>query len=140
MKKRAGWVAIGVLVAFLAIAVAVTGGSGSGTDSAGPTGIPVQDPGLVAVGEPLYQSNCASCHGTDLRGTDTGPSHLSIVYEPNHHGDVAFVLAARNGVAQHHWRFGDMAPVPGLSDDDLAAIVAYVRENQRISGFEPYPP
>jgi hypothetical protein len=33
-----------------------------------------------------------------------------------------------------------MAPVLGLSDDDLDAIVAYVRENQRIFGFEPYPP
>lgn len=62
------------------------------------------------------------------------------MYEPNHHGDAAFLLAARNGVRQHHWRFGDMAPVPGLSDDDIAAIVAYVREQQRINGFEPYPP
>jgi hypothetical protein len=33
-----------------------------------------------------------------------------------------------------------MAPVPGLDEDDLAAVVAYVRENQRIHGFEPYPP
>ena len=104
------------------------------------TGIPVQDPDLVAAGEPIYQANCASCHGTDLRGTDQGPSHLSVVYEPGHHGDIAFVLAARNGVRAHHWTFGDMAPIEGLSDEDLAAIVAFVREQQRINGFEPYPP
>jgi mono/diheme cytochrome c family protein len=106
----------------------------------GDTGIPTGDPDLLARGEPLYQASCAGCHGSDLRGTDLGPSHLSIVYEPNHHGDAAFVLAARNGVQAHHWPFGDMAPVPGLIDGDLEAIVAYVREIQRTHGFEPYPP
>ena len=95
---------------------------------------------LVAAGKPLYQASCAQCHGTDLRGSDLGPSHLSVVYEPNHHGDAAFVLAARNGVRQHHWPYGDMPPIPGLTDGDLAAIVAFVRDQQRIHGFEPYPP
>lgn len=123
--------------AFVAAVSVVAACSG---DAEGDTGISEQDPELVAVGETLYQASCAECHGSDLRGTDSGPSHLSIVYEPNHHGDGAFVLAARNGVRQHHWPFGDMAPVPGLSDGDLEAIVAYVRENQRLHGFEPYPP
>ncbi len=104
------------------------------------TGIPVQDADLVAAGEPLYQANCAQCHGADLRGTNLGPSHLSIVYEPNHHGDGAFVLAIQRGVRGHHWSFGDMAPVQGLGEDDIAAIIAYVREQQRLEGFEPYPP
>jgi mono/diheme cytochrome c family protein len=104
------------------------------------TGIPVQNVALVATGDVLYQTNCAECHGSDLRGTDKGPSHLSIVYVPGHHGDQAFVVAARAGVRAHHWDFGNMAPVEGLSDDDLTAIIAFVRENQRIEGFEPYPP
>ena len=95
---------------------------------------------LVAEGEVLYQASCAECHGSDLRGTDKGPSHLSIVYEPNHHGDAVFALAVINGVKQHHWPFGDMAPVPDLDDADIERIVAYVRENQRLHGFEPYPP
>lgn len=138
IPKNASWIGIGVLVVILVIAVIGVGGNSSNTDAG--TGIAVQDPDLVAAGEPLYQASCASCHGTDLRGTDLGPSHLSVVYEPNHHGDIAFVLAAQNGVRAHHWPFGDMAPVPGLSDEDLEAVVAYVRENQRINGFEPYPP
>lgn len=142
-KKNYTWIAIGSLVVFMVVAVVVFGGSepdsdGEGVDAG--TGIAVQDPELVAAGEELYQASCAACHGADLRGTETGPSQLSIVYEPNHHGDGAWYLAARTGVKQHHWPFGDMAPVPGLSDDDLEAIVAYVRENQRIFGFEPYPP
>jgi len=102
--------------------------------------IPIQDPGLVAAGEPLYVTNCAECHGEDLRGTDLGPSHLSIVYEPNHHSDGAFTVAVLAGTPQHHWPYGAMEPVEGLSDEDIAAIVAFVRETQRIEGFEAYPP
>ena len=102
--------------------------------------VEVQDPELVELGEPLYQQHCAQCHGTDLRGTDLGPSHLSIVYEPNHHGDAAFLAAVSRGSPAHHWNFGAMAPIPGLSQEDVAAITAFVREQQRIEGFEPYPP
>jgi mono/diheme cytochrome c family protein len=111
-----------------------------GAPTGGDTGIPVQDPDLVAEGDVLYQVNCASCHGADLKGTDLGPSHLSVVYEPSHHGDGAFEMAIRIGTRQHHWPFGDMAPVEGLSDEDIEAIIAFVREAQRLKGFEPYPP
>lgn len=97
-------------------------------------------PDLVARGEELYAQSCASCHGADLRGTDKGPSHLSEVYRPDHHADAAFVLAAKRGVRAHHFDFGDMPPVPGLDDDDLTAIVAYVRSVQEREGFEPYTP
>jgi mono/diheme cytochrome c family protein len=114
------------------------GGHMSGVDAG--TGIPVQDADLVAAGEPLYQQYCASCHGADLRGTAVGPSQLSVVYEPNHHGDMAYFLAVRNGVRQHHWPFGDMPPIADLSDSEVEQIVAFVREQQRINGFEPYPP
>ncbi len=138
IRKNAAWIAIGALVVTMVIAVVAFGNTTPQGDAG--TGIPPQSSGLVAEGEPLYQANCASCHGEDLRGTSIGPSHLSIVYEPNHHGDVAFVLAAKNGVQAHHWGFGNMEPVPGLSDEDLAAIVAYVRSIQREEGFEPYPP
>ena len=88
----------------------------------------------------MYQASCAQCHGVDLRGTNEGPSHLSEIYEPNHHADVAFLLAVRRGTPAHHWSFGAMAPVDGLTDEDVEAIVAFVREQQRIEGFEPYPP
>lgn len=126
-----------VTIIAVMLGVALAACSSSEGESAG---IPVQNVALVATGDVLYQTNCAECHGSDLRGTDKGPSHLSIVYVPGHHGDQAFVVAARAGVRAHHWDFGNMAPVEGLSDDDLTAIIAFVRENQRIEGFEPYPP
>lgn len=89
-----------------------------------------------ANGKALYAENCASCHGTDLRGTEDGPSHLSIVYEPNHHGDDSFRSAIRNGTAQHHWSFGDMLPIDGLDDGQVDAIIAFVRAEQEREGFE----
>lgn len=112
----------------------------SGCTAATETTIPVQDPDLVAAGGQLYAANCAQCHGADLRGTDQGPSHLSEVYEPGHHGDGAFLLAVQAGVRPHHWSFGAMPPIEGLTPADVEAIVAFVRETQRVEGFEPYPP
>jgi mono/diheme cytochrome c family protein len=109
-------------------------------DQSGDVDIPAQDADAVAVGEERYAAVCAECHGADLRGTDTGPSFLSEVYEPGHHADGAFFFAVQAGSQAHHWRFGDMPPVAGLSTEDVTAIVAFVREQQRIHGFEPYPP
>lgn len=99
-----------------------------------------QDPESVAAGSELYLARCAECHGADLRGTDRGPSHLSIVYQPDHHGDGAFLVAVMAGAVEHHWDFGPMPPIEGLDELDVDAIVAFVREQQRLEGFEPYPP
>lgn len=103
-----------------------------------PPQAPEPSPGLMpnaAKGRTLYERSCASCHGVDLKGTDQGPPFLHRIYEPSHHGDIAFQLAARNGVRAHHWKFGDMKPVPGTSADDVAHITAYVRSQQRRAGI-----
>jgi hypothetical protein len=57
------------------------------------------------------------------------------IYESSHHSDAAFQLAAKNGVVAHHWKFGDMPPVPGVTPDDVAHITAYVRAEQRKVGI-----
>ena len=101
----------------------------------GGAGSPSASVGDVARGEVLYQANCASCHGVDLRGTDQGPPHLDPVYLPNHHADITFRLAVANGVRPHHWRFGPMPPIEGLDDEDVTAIIAYVRAQQRAAGM-----
>lgn len=126
------------VIAVVAVMVLASACGSNGT--ADESDIPPQDPALVAAGNELYQAHCAECHGTDLRGTDQGPSHLSEVYRPGHHSDAAFLLAVLQGSRAHHWRFGDMEPVEGLTEADVAAIVAFVREAQRTEGFEPYPP
>lgn len=100
--------------------------------------IPRPSPGLMpnpVAGKGLYEQNCASCHGADLQGSDQGPPFLHRVYEPSHHADLAFQLAVKNGTRAHHWPFGDMKPVPGLTPDDVAHITAYVRAEQRRAGI-----
>ena len=97
---------------------------------------PLTGEDLLVAGEDSYRRFCAACHGTDLRGTEQGPSFLSIVYEPNHHGDFAFVSASKDGVPAHHWRFGDMPAIPGISDNEITAVTAYVRSVQEAEGFD----
>ncbi|MCB1417387.1 MAG: cytochrome c [Nitratireductor sp.] len=98
----------------------------------------VRVPTLSAVataGQAVFDANCAACHGDNAAGRDgAGPPLVHKIYEPNHHSDAAFFLAARQGVRSHHWPFGNMPPVAGVSDDDVALIVAYVRELQRANG------
>ncbi|WP_420477182.1 c-type cytochrome [Noviherbaspirillum sp. ST9] len=86
-------------------------------------------------GKGLFATHCASCHGADLKGSDKGPAMLHKVYEPSHHGDAAFQIAAARGVRAHHWQFGDMAPVPAVTPDDVAHITAFIRAEQRKIGI-----
>ena len=88
-------------------------------------------------GEAIFNANCAACHGRNAAGVDgAGPPLVHIIYEPSHHADLAFQLAVRQGVRQHHWRFGNMPPVEGVSEADVTKIVTYVRELQRANGIE----
>jgi mono/diheme cytochrome c family protein len=98
------------------------------------------DPGPVpselAGGERLFNGNCAHCHGARAAGTDSGPPLVHLLYEPSHHADIAFQRATAFGVAAHHWRFGNMPPVPGLDEAAVAHIIGYVRWLQRKAGIE----
>lgn len=98
------------------------------------------DSDAVAAGATLYEQSCASCHGGDLRGTDKGPPHLSEVYASDHHSDDSFRSAITKGAPSHHWDFGDMPPVPSLSDEDITSILAFVRQQQATQELEAYPP
>jgi mono/diheme cytochrome c family protein len=99
--------------------------TGAGASSRNPA------PPAVAQGEVLYSQFCSRCHGEKGSGTDKGPPFLSSIYEPNHHGDESFVLAARNGSRAHHWSFGDMPPIPGVKEEDVRKITEYVRWLQK---------
>ena len=89
----------------------------------------------VAAGAELYAANCAACHGVDLNGTDTGPPFLDVIYAPNHHADEAFQRAVAGGVQPHHWNFGPMEPVAGLTRADVALIIEFVRSEQEAAGI-----
>lgn len=86
-------------------------------------------------GEALFLANCSRCHGAGALGTDQGPPLIHKYYEPSHHADDAFYAAVAQGVQSHHWNFGNMPPIPGVSQDDVGEIVAYVRALQRQAGI-----
>ncbi|MFK8033664.1 MAG: c-type cytochrome [Hyphomicrobiales bacterium] len=93
--------------------------------------------GVAADGEIAFKNNCAACHGENAAGQDgVAPPLVHIIYEPNHHGDMSFVVAVKRGVRQHHWPFGNMAPVEGVNDDEITSIIAYVRTLQRANGIQ----
>lgn len=89
----------------------------------------------LARGENLFLQNCMACHGKGAMGADKGPPLVHRYYEPNHHADAAFYLAVARGVRQHHWKFGDMKPLPNLKREDVALILAYVRDLQKKAGI-----
>ncbi|MDH4189116.1 MAG: cytochrome c [Betaproteobacteria bacterium] len=123
---KTGWIIIAAATVLLSAAAAAQSMQ-----------VPQPTPGLKpnpVAGKKIYGAHCAQCHGADLRGSTQGPPFLHPVYVPSHHGDVAFQLAVRNGSRRHHWNFGDMAPVAGISADEVAHITAYVRAEQRKAG------
>lgn len=91
--------------------------------------------GDAVAGRDLFANNCARCHGPAAGGTDSGPSFLSDIYVPSHHADEAFQRAVALGVQPHHWDFGAMPPVEDLTREQVADIVAYVRQLQRDAGL-----
>ena len=138
--------AAGILAAALAF-VLIRGGAGDGPAPGdrpeAPPGAPlaaVEMPELSAtaqLGRKAFAENCAECHGPDASGRQgSGPPLIHKIYEPGHHADMAIVLAAQRGVTAHHWRFGNMPPVPGLTERELGSIVVYIREVQRANGIE----
>lgn len=88
------------------------------------------------MGETAFNAKCAACHGDNGAGRDSiAPPLIHKIYEPSHHGDMSFQLAAMNGVRAHHWPFGNMPAVDGVTPSDITNITAYIRAIQRANGI-----
>lgn len=108
------------------------------SNRSGVRAVDVKEPRLseVAVaGKTFFDATCAACHGLKAAGTDKGPPLVHDIYNPGHHADGAFFLAAKIGVRRHHWRYGDMPPQPQVAEQQIAAIVQYLRELQVANGI-----
>ncbi len=140
----------GLAAAVLVIAAACAGEDPEPPDStpsppAPSTSTPTAEPTPTAVpesrfsgtdGRSLYGQACAVCHGQNLEGTNAGPTFLNRIYAPGHHADISFIFAVERGVRAHHWNFGNMAPVEGLTHEQVLAIIAFIREQQQAAGIE----
>jgi cytochrome c len=95
----------------------------------------VNVPAELEQGEAKFNANCARCHGVRASGTANGPPLVHKIYEPSHHGDAAFQRAAAQGVRAHHWNFGDMPKIDGVTPADMDWIIKYIRWLQRQAGI-----
>lgn len=92
--------------------------------------------GKAVLGQMAFVAKCAACHGENAVGqVGVAPPLVHKIYEPSHHGDMSFIMAARNGVRAHHWTFGNMPPIKGITDAEVGTIVAYIRVLQRANGI-----
>ena len=126
-RNRVAYAGAAALVGGLVLIAACGGG---GEDR------PASTPFSGLDGRVLYGQACTSCHGADLQGTDQGPPLIDSIYRSGHHADASFLLAVRRGVRSHHWGFGNMPPIDGLTDEQVEAIVEFVREQQRLAGID----
>ena len=129
-------------VAAVAIGAGIWVGTSQANTDAPTTGremvsVTVPDLSIDAqVGQVAFEENCRVCHGPNAAGqVGSGPPLVHKIYEPSHHGDISFLRAAQYGVKAHHWRFGDMPPVEGITATQVAAIITYIRELQRANGI-----
>ncbi|HNP60605.1 MAG TPA: cytochrome c [Nitrospirales bacterium] len=86
-------------------------------------------------GEEKFNAFCSPCHGSQASGTGQGPPLVHKIYEPSHHADFAFQRAAAQGVKAHHWKFGNMPKIEGVTADDVTQIIGYIRWLQRQAGI-----
>ena len=98
--------------------------------------LPAQLSPEATIGKRAFEAKCAACHGANAAGQNgVAPPLIHRIYEPSHHSDEAFQMAVRNGVRAHHWNFGNMPPVEGLTRADVQYIARYIREVQRENGI-----
>lgn len=78
----------------------------------------------IDAGQAVFLQNCAFCHGRDAGGGETGPDLTrSTVVAEDVHGD-------KIGPVVHGGRADKGMPAFNLSDQDLAAVVAFIHDQK----------
>jgi cytochrome c oxidase cbb3-type subunit 3 len=105
------------------------GGNAAAGPRPAPTNFPAQqrpaaDPAVVARGKTLYEINCRSCHGADLRGGEQGGTNLlrGQATLNDKAGELIYPIV-RDGL-----RNPGMPPMPAIPipQDDVKAIAEYI--------------
>jgi mono/diheme cytochrome c family protein len=137
LRWSVGFLSLSLLMVLSCSEASQEGGSKSQTGTVGAAeDISSQAvPEELKTGEEKFNSFCSRCHGLQGKGTNHGPPLVHKIYEPNHHGDFAFQRAAAQGVRAHHWKFGNMPKIDGVTPEDVNEIIQYVRWLQRQAGI-----
>ncbi len=116
-----------------------SGGAAGATEPGSPLAevkLPATLSPQAEMGRRIFEAKCATCHGQNAAGqAGVAPPLVHQIYRPAHHADIAFVLAAKNGVQAHHWNFGNMPPVEAITEGEVKLIVRYIRELQQANGI-----
>jgi cytochrome c oxidase cbb3-type subunit III len=107
------------------------GGRGGGARRGGFTQFtrPLAPQDVLARGQGLYETNCASCHAADMRGTDKGTRLLRSQTSLNdQHGELV-----GKAVAEHN-------PKINLIEADTTAIAEYIHSVLATTGGQGSPP
>ena len=114
----------------LLVAVALLASTGCGE------GTPAASPETIAAGGKHFQTTCATCHGADANGLPKLGKGLRMNEFVKTNGDdemLAFLKTGRQASHPLNTTGIDMPPKggnPALTDEDLKAIVAYLRTLQ----------
>jgi cytochrome c oxidase cbb3-type subunit III len=98
------------------------------------------DPAVLARGKGLYESNCAACHGIDLRGGQQGGPNLlrSQLLLSDKSGELIVPLV-QGGRPKPTTGTLPMPPLP-LPEDDIKAIAEYLHSVLAQAGRQGRPP
>ncbi len=116
-RRRSPWYGASVAAAGLVVLLLVAPRLGL------PERIPDATPETLARGQAIYEANCATCHGANFVPAQQGAADLR-AHVPVH-GDVYLLEVVRHG------RPGTAMPPfrETLSDDEIGAVLAYVKEH-----------
>jgi disulfide bond formation protein DsbB len=120
-----------LLLSSAGLATACGGKDGGGT--------PAASPETIALGNKQFLGTCATCHGKDANGLPKqGKSLLMNPYSIDKSDDdlALFIKTGRPAGDPLNTTGVDMPPKggnPALSDDDVKAIVAYLRTLQTLT-------
>ncbi len=120
------------LAAFLGLAVTACSPSPGKTAAPGPVPAPAPvDPAILADGQRIFNEVCAQCHLAGEGVPSLNPPLIgSAVLKDRPEAAIRNVLKGSQGktIVNGQKFTGIMAPLDYLSDDEVAAIVTYVRK------------
>lgn len=91
--------------------------SGASTSPPAPAAPATADPASLRDGPSIFRTKCASCHGRDGAG-DLGPALKGVADRLTRSEQIAVVSQGRGTM---------LAFSPALTDDQIAAVVDYIR-------------